>query len=273
VGLVIPPEFGADLTAGRGATVLVLQDGTETLTALLAGAFLEGTAHVYGQRLLQAETGTLAFAEARARVWFNEDLRKEDFNVPAEMAAVVALLATFLPAVAIVRERESGTLEHLFVAPVRSIELILGKGALAALIAYLGFLEALAIATLQLGVPLRGSLLLLLFLAAFYVFVELGWGLVISAVARTQAQAFLAAFFWMMLESVLSGQVLPVENMPAAVQALARLMPNTHFTVIVRSIMLKSSTLADLWPQVTALGLLGVALYALAAGRLRKRLD
>jgi ABC-2 type transport system permease protein len=200
-------------------------------------------------------------------------LRKEDFNVPAEMAAVVAMLATFLPAVAIVRERERGTLEQLFVTPMRSIELIVSKGTLAAAIAYLGFLEALALTTLHLRVPLRGSLALLLGLAMFYVFVEMGWGLVISAVARTQGQAFLAAFFWLMLESILSGQVLPVENMPRAVQAVSRLMPNTHFTVIVRKIMLRGATLADLWPQVVLLVVLGVVLYAFAATRLRKRLD
>lgn len=95
----------------------------------------------------------------------------------------------------------------------------------------------------------------------------------ISAVARTQGQAFMAAFFGLMLESILSGQILPVENMPPVVQAVSRLMPNTHFTVIVRRIMLRGSTLADLWPQVMALAILGFVLYTLAATRLKKRLE
>ena len=275
VGLIIPPDFGADLAGGRGTTVQVLQDGTETLTTLLSGAFLEGASYVYAQRMVRrGSVGLeLEFVDPRSRVWFNEDLRKENFQLPAEMTAAVAMLAVLLPAVAIVRERETGTLEQLFVTPMRPIELILSKGLMAAVIAYVGFLEALAVITLHFQVPLRGSLALLMILAVFYVFVELGWGLVISAVVRTQGQAFLAAFFWLMLESILSGQILPVENMPRIVQLAAQLVPNTHFTVIVRGIMLRGSTLADLWPRVLTLGVLGIMLYTLASAHLRKRLD
>jgi ABC-2 type transport system permease protein len=275
VGVVIPPDFGADLAGGRSTTVQVLQDGTETLTSLLAGAYLEGASYVYAQRLLgTASAGVeLEFVDPRARVWFNEELRKENFQIPAELAAAVAWLATLLPAVTIVRERERGTLEQLFVTPMRPVELILSKGILAAGITFLGFLEGLAVAVLRIQVPLRGSLALLMVLAVFYIFVEMGWGLVISAVAKTQGQAFLAAFFWMFLESILAGQILPVDNMPPAVQAVARLMPNTHFSTIVRNIMLRGATLADLLPQVGALVVLGVLLYALATFRLRKRLD
>ncbi len=284
VGLVIPPDFGADLIGGRGTTVQALQDGTEALTAMISGAYLEGASYVYARRLaggtgsslgatLSVSVGQVELVDPRSRIWFNEDLRKEDFQVPAEMAAAVAWLATLLPAVAIVRERERGTLEQLFVTPLRSIELIAGKAALAAMIAFLGFLEALAVATLYLRVPLRGSLGLLLILGAFFICVEMGWGLVISAVVRTQGQAFIASIFWLMLESILSGQILPVENMPGAVQAAAQLMPSTHFSAITRYVMLRGSTLADLWPQIIALAILGVVLYGLAAARLQKRLD
>jgi ABC-2 type transport system permease protein len=275
VGIIIPPDFGTDLAAGRRTTVQVLQDGSETLTSMLASAYLEGASYIYAQRMtrLQPTGVTLEFVDPRSRVWFNEDLRKECFQLPAEMAAAVAMLATFLPAVAIVRERERGTLEQLFVTPMRSIELILSKGILAAGIAYLGFLEALAMITLYYRVPMRGSLALLLFLTVFYVFVELGLGLFISTAVRTQSQALLAAFFWLMLESILSGQILPVENMPPVVQWVAQLAPNTHFAVIVRSIMLRGSTLADLWPRLLALTVLGTALYGAASARLQKRLD
>ena len=120
---------------------------------------------------------------------------------------------------------------------------------------------------------MRGSLSLLLGLGVFYIFVEMGWGLVISAVVTTQGQAFIASLFWLMLESILSGQILPVENMPRTVQTAAQLMPSTHFSAITRYIMLRGSTLTDLWPQVIALAILGVVLYVLAASRLRKRMD
>jgi ABC-2 type transport system permease protein len=276
VGLVIPPDFGTSLITGHGTTVQVLQDGSETLTAMTSGAYLEGASYVYAQRM--AGSGTLSvaiqrveFIDPRSRIWFNEDLRKENFQIPAEMAAGVAWLATLLPAVAIVRERERGTLEQLFVTPLRSTELIVGKATLAAIITFLGFLEALAVSTLHLGVPLRGSLALLLMLGAFFIFVEMGWGLVISAIVRTQGQAFIATVFWLLLESILSGQILPVENMPRAVQAAAQLMPSTYFSAITRGIMLRGSALPDLWPQVIGLAVLGLALYVLAATRLQKR--
>ena len=277
VGLVIPPGFGADLAAGQGATVQALQDGSETLTALLSEAYLEAAAFVYSRRFdrgagLSVSVAEMALVEPRSRIWFNEELRKENFNLPAEMATAVAWLATLLPAVAIVRARERGTLEQLYVTPLRSGELLLGKGFLAAGITFVGFLEALGIITLHLQVPLRGALGLLLALGLFYIVVEMGWGLVISAVSRTQGQAFIAVFFWLMLESILSGQLLPVENMPATVQAFARLMPSTHFTAIVRGIMLRGATLVDLWPSVLALAGVGAVLYLLASARLRRGL-
>ncbi len=114
---------------------------------------------------------------------------------------------------------------------------------------------------------------LLMILTGYYIFIELGWGLLISVVARTQGQGFLGAAFFVILEVILSGQVLPVEYMPRGAQVVSLLMPNRHYTTIVRGIMLKGSTLGDLWPQVVALGILGIILYALAANRLRKRLD
>ena len=281
MGLVIPPHFGAGLSAeGRGSTVQVLLDGSEITTSLLAQAYLEGMSYEYVQRTVGAESGELAVViedleqvEAHPRVWFNEGLRTENFQLPAEMAGALALLAVFLPAVAIVREREVGTLEQLFVTPIRPFELVVGKSLLALVIACTGFLGMLALNVLHFRVPLRGSLALLMVLTGYYIFIELGWGLLISVIARTQGQGLVGAFFFVVLEVILSGQILPVEFMPRAVQLVSYLMPNRHYTAIVRGVMLKGSGLADLWLHVVALGVLGVVLYAFAAARLRKRLD
>jgi len=216
---------------------------------------------------------SLEQVEARARVWFNEDLRNEAFHLPAEMAGTIAILAILLPAVAVVREREMGTLEQLFVTPMRPIELIVGKSLLAVVVAYLGFLGMLAMNILYYRVPMRGSLALLMILTAYYIFVEMGWGLLISVAARTQGQAFLGAFFLVILNLILSGHILPVENMPQAVQMVSHLVANKHYNVIIQSIILKGATLANLWPQIAMLALLGAALYTLAAVSLRKRLE
>ncbi len=280
VGLLIPQDFGARLsTGGQGATAQVLLDGTETTTALIARAYLEGTAYEYMRRMLSEESaggpvvvGALERVEVRSRVWFNEDLRDENIRLPIEMSGVVMMLAFLLPAFAIVREREMGTLEQLFVTPLRPIELIVGKSLLVLLIVYLCFLAMLALNVLYFQVPLRGSLALLMILTCYYIFIEIGWGLLISAITRTQGQALMAAFVIQFPEMMLSGQV-PVEMLPRVAQVVSNLVPNKHYNDIVLGIMLKGSTLADLWPQVVALGVLGVALYTLAAVCLRKRLD
>jgi ABC-2 type transport system permease protein len=280
VGVIVPRGFGADLgVENGGAVVQVLLDGTEITTSLLAQAYLDAMSYQYTQQMvgeelqLAVDVGDLEQLEARSRVWFNEGLRTENFQLPAEMAGGVALLSIFLPTVAIVRERERGTLEQLFVTPIRPIELIIGKSLLALLITYVGFVGMLALNVYHFEVPFRGSLILLMVLTGYYIFVELGWGLLISVSAKTQGQGLLVAFFLVVLEVILSGQILPVEFMPRPVQMVSYLAPNKHYTAIVRAVMLRGVGLSDLWPQVIALGVLGVALYTVAAFRLRKRLD
>ncbi|MFN2269876.1 MAG: ABC transporter permease [Anaerolineae bacterium] len=281
VGLFVPQDFGAKLTAeDQGATAQVLLDGTETTTALLAQAYLEETAYEYVQQTSDrgsvggvVATGELELVDARSRAWFNEDLREKTLDLPDELADSLVLLAIFVPALLITREREAGTLEHLFVTPMRSIEMIVGKGLLAFVVAYLGFVGMLALLVFYFQIPFLGSLTLLMGLTAYYILVEMGWGLLISTIARTQGQSLMGAYILCIVEIILSGRVLPVAYMPRITQAVSLVMPNRHYTAILRGIMLKDYTLADLWPQLASLAVLGIVLYAVAAFRLQKRLD
>jgi len=278
VGLFVPQDFGAKLTAeDQGATAQVLLDGTETTTALLAQAYLEEMAYEYAQRQGSAGgvtvTGGLERVDARPRAWFNEDLREKTLDLPDELADSLVLLAIFVPALLITREREAGTLEHLFVTPMRPIEMIVGKGLLAFIVAYLGFLGMLALLVFHFQIPFQGSLPLLMGLTAYYILVEMGWGLLISTVARTQGQSLMGAYILGVVEIILSGRVLPVAYMPRITQAVSLMMPNRHYTAILRGIMLKDYALTDLWPQLVSLAVLGIVLYTVAAFRLKKRLD
>jgi ABC-type multidrug transport system permease subunit len=279
VGLFIPQEFGAHITSrDQGATAQVLLDGTETTTALLAQAYLEETAYEYVQETSGESLGVtvmqgLERVDARPRAWFNEDLRQRNLDLPDELADSLVLLAVFVPALLITRERESGTLEHLFVTPIRPIEMIIGKGLLAFTVAYVGFLGMLGLLAFHFGIPFRGSMGLLMGLTGYYILVEMGWGLLISTIAQTQGQSLMGAYILCVVEIILSGRVLPVGFMPRLTQVVSLVMPNRHFTAILRGIMLKEYTLTDLWPQVIALGVLGILLYTAAAIRLRKRLD
>ncbi len=278
VGVIVPQGFGATLASrDRGVTAQVLLDGTETNTALLARAYLEETAYEYVARLPGqgggVVVGELERLDTRSRAWFNQDLRKKVLDLPDELADSLVLLAVFVPALLITREREGGTLERLFVTPIRPIELIVGKGLLAFIIAYLGFVGMLALVVLHFHIPLRGSLVLLMALTGYYILVEMGWGLLISTVARTQGQSLMGAFVLCVVEIMFSGRVLPVTYMPRMARAVSLVMPNRHYTVILRGVMFKDYTLVELWPQVMILGMLGVILYAMAARRLRKRID
>jgi ABC-type multidrug transport system permease subunit len=281
VGLFVPPDFGAKLTAeDQGATAQILLDGTETTTALLAKAYLEETAYEYVQSALDqgsaggvAAIGEMERVDARPRAWFNEDLREKTLDLPDELADSLVMLAIFVPALLITREREAGTLEHLFATPMRPIEMIVGKGLLAFTVAYLGFLGMLALLVFHFQIPFQGSLTLLMGLTAYYVLVEMGWGLLISTIARTQGQSLMGAYILCVVEIILSGRVLPVAYMPRITQALSLVMPNRHYTPILRGIMLKDYALTDLWPQLVSLAVMGVVLYTVAAFRLQKRLE
>jgi ABC-2 type transport system permease protein len=279
VGLFIPQDFGANLTSvGQGATTQVLLDGTETTTALLAQAYLEEAAYEYAQQTLGQEAGVMVTeglerVDARPRAWFNEGLQQRNLDLPDELADSLVLLAIFVPALLITREREAGTLEHLFVTPIRPIEMIIGKALLAFAVAYVGFLGMMGLLVFYFDIPMQGSLALLMGLAGYYILVEMGWGLLISTIARTQGQSLMGAYILCVVEIILSGRVLPVAYMPRITQVVSFVMPNRHFTAILRGIMLKDYALADLVPQVMILGVLGILLYAIAAIRLRKRLD
>ncbi|MBN1810722.1 MAG: ABC transporter permease [Anaerolineae bacterium] len=281
VGLFVPQDFGAKLTAeDQGATAQVLLDGTETTTALLAQAYLEETAYEYVQQTLGRGSaggvtaiGELERVDVRSRAWFNEDLREKTLDLPDELADSLVLLAIFVPALLITREREAGTLEHLFVTPMRPIEMIVGKGLLAFAVAYLGFLGMLALLVFHFQIPMQGSPVLLMGLTGYYILVEMGWGLLISTIAQTQGQSLMGAYILCVVEIILSGRVLPVAYMPRITQVVSLVMPNRHYTTILRGIMLKDYTLVDLWPQLMSLAVLGIVLYTVAAFRLRKRLD
>jgi len=289
VGLIIPQGFGSALEARRRqATAQALLDGTETTTALLAQAYLEEATQAYAQQAAAQQAAAQQAAaqqaaaqvtielkqiETRPQAWFNEDLRQRTLTLPGEMADSLTLLALFLPALLVARERERGTLEQLFVTPVRPIEVIVGKGLLAFLVTYLGFLGMLALNVFYFQIPLRGSLAVLMTLTGYYLLVEMGWGLLISTAARTQGQSLMAAFILAVVDIIFSGRVLPMTYTPRLAQTLSYLTPSRQYTDIMEGIMLKGAALPDLWPQVAALSVLGVVLYAVAAARLQKRLD
>ena len=211
--------------------------------------------------------------DLRTIIRFNQELRHSYYLLPAQLAVVVQIVTLLVASVGIVRERETGTLEQLMVTPIRRIELIIGKATLPAFVAFVDYLAMLAIVVGVFGVPLRGSLPLLLAVTLLFILAQLIWGLVISAISATQQQAFLLVFMLGILNIGFSGYLVAVENMPLLMRWASSFFPIRHYLSAMRNIILKGAALSDIGPQVTALFLLGIASLIVSMRSFRKRLE
>ena len=280
LALVIAPGYGEAVAAGRAPRVQVIADGTDANSSglglgyaaqILAGAGAEMAASRRPPGMTLAPAGRY---ELVPRVWYNPDLRSRWFYVPAVVAMVLMLVTMILPSMAVVREKEIGTLEQLSVTPLRPWQLILGK-----LVPFLvvGMLDMLLVTGLITGlfhVPLRGSLLLLAFLTLLFLLTTLGLGLLVSTLVRTQQQAMGLCIFVLMVPMIyLSGLIFPVENMPRGFQIASYAIPVRYYANVLRGIFLKGSGIDVLWPEALALLGIGLTVLTLASLRFRKSLE
>lgn len=263
--LIVPRGFATALEERR-ATVQLLFDGTDSNQSTLAKGYAERIVESWGASRMVGVAAT-PLLDARPRAWYNADLSSRVYNVPAVIGAILMLICQLLTAMAIVREREIGTLEQLLVSPLRPFELILGKTIPFALIGLADLLLISVVAVLWFEVPFRGNPLLLLLAACLFLVCGLGIGLLISTLSQTQQEAFLSSFLIFMPAMLLSGFMFPVSSMPRAFQLLTLLNPLRHFLEIVRGVFLKGVGLADVLPQLGALALLGAVLITFAVLR------
>ncbi len=279
VGIVIPPDLAQTLQAGRPARVQVIVDASDPLVARSALSTAEAIGQVasleIATRLLtRAGVPVLGIPlEVRTRAWYNPDLRSVNFMVPGLLAVILSMLTLMLTAIAIVRERELGTLEQLVATPIRRAELMLGKILPYVVLGYLDITLALLIGAFWFRVPIRGSLLLLYALALVFYLTTLGQGILVSTVSRTQRQAMQGAFFVFLPTLLLSGFMFPREGMPLVIQWLGYAIPLTYFLIIVRGIILKGIGLAELGNQILPLAVLGLVFFTVSVLRFQKRLE
>ena len=278
LAIVIPAGLQAaierDETFDR-RQIQILADGTDANSSGVALTYASGLIGEFASAL-QAErlarTAASGGIEGRVRVWFNPELVSKDFMVPGVLALLLLVITANLSSMAIVRERELGTLEQLNVTPIGRWELILGKLLPYALVGFVDVLLVVSVAVFWFEVPLKGSLLTLLGGSAVYLLCTLGLGLFVSTISATQQQAMMTATFFFLVPMVyLSGFIFPIENMPRVIQWVTTIIPLRYFLVIVRGVFLKGVGLDVLWPQFVALAAWGVAVLGLAAMRSRKR--
>jgi ABC-2 type transport system permease protein len=276
--VIIPPNFSEAMESSTGRpTLSVLLNGAESIPATAALRAIEGVVRQLGERITIQRLGMApedfeGFIPS-LRVWFNESLSEALYTTPAELALMLEFTILLFAALSFSRERELGTLEQLLVMPYSSLEIIIGKSIPVILVGFFDFVLMLTITHFAFGVPVRGSTALLLILALGYILVELGKGLVVSVISRTQHQAFLLVMMVGMADFMFTGYAAPVESMPQILQIFANVIPAHHWLAILRGILLKASGLEVLWPHVLALAVLGGVIGTFSLRFVRRALD
>ncbi len=275
---VIPPGFARDLLdPTRTPVVQVIADASNTLAASNALSAAQGALGDYlaglSESLGQHANAQIARVDVRVDIRFNPSLNARTYTIPAQVGFIIYQVTLAVAALGLARERELGTLEQLVVTPLGRAELALGKAIPALVVGFANALAMLALSIWVFDVPMNGSPAVLLGLTALFIGAEIGWGLVISSVSRTQQQAILFVFVMAMVDIAFSGYLVPVDNLPPLLAWLGNLFPLRHFLTVLRSVMFRSASLAQLWPQALAMAGLGMAVALLAMRRITQRLD
>jgi ABC-2 type transport system permease protein len=278
LALSIPTGYETEVQNGIPVALQLIADGSDSNSTTVALGYATSVIGGYAQEIMETRAATVPTApnaggiDPRIRIWFNPQLESRYFMIPGVLALVLLVVTANLASMAIVREKELGTLEQLNVTPLRRWELIAGKLLPYGAIAMIDVLLVVAVAVFWFEIPLRGSFALLLAMSLLYVVCTLALGLFISTISETQQQAMMTATFFFLTPMIyLSGFIFPIENMPAVIQLFTYLIPLRYFLIVVRGIFLKGIGLDLLWPQAAALAAWGTIVLSLAVARSRKR--
>jgi ABC-2 type transport system permease protein len=270
VALEIPVDFARNLHSGRRTSIQIIVDGTDSNTGTIALGYAQRIAREYAATL--SGTAGQDPIDLRIRAWYNPELESRVYNVPAVIGVIVLLMCLLLTALAVVRERELGTLDQLMVSPLTPIELMLGKTIPVAGVAVVDLMLITAVAILWFDIPFRGAPYVLLPAALTFILAGLSIGLLISTISKTQQEAFMVMFLFLLPAIILSGFFYPVSSMPVVFQWVTVLNPVRHFLEVVRGVFLKDAGFAALWPQFISLSVLAIATLSLAVIRFPKTL-
>ena len=275
VGIIVPPDHAEDLKRGIPAQIQVLVDATDSMSSASAinAAELVGLkrSEEIRSRYMQSKTGPVY--DIRVRAWYNRDFRSSWYIVPGILGIILTMTMLMITSMAIVRERERGTLEQLIVTPMRSWELMLGKIIPYITVGYAQLTLELLVGRFIFRVPMRGSMSLLYLLTLLFIVATLAWGILISTIAKTQIQAMIMSVFGLIPSILLSGFVFPREGMPKLFQLISNILPLTWFLQITRGIMLKGSSVNYLWPELSALLILISFFLTVSIVKFRKTMD
>ena len=277
MALVIPRKFGDKLLRREPAKLQVLMDGSEGSAAAIALGYVNQIIGKYSSEILTeivGNTGSIGGVNGEVRTWFNPSLKSRNYMVPGVLVMILLITTMNLTSMAIVKEKEIGTLEQIMVTPITPSELILGKLIPFTIIGVVNVCVVLLVMTFGFGIPIKGSVPLLFGLTGLFLLTTLGLGLFVSTISRTQQQAMMTAqFFVLMPMMYISGFTFPVENMPPALQFISLGIPMRYYLVIVRSLILKGVGISSLWQEAGMLFFMGITILIASVLRFKKKLD
>ena len=279
LGVVIPLHYARDILQGRQVDVQLLLDGSDSNTASIAKGYAESVIQEHAVRLRSEaldRKGAGTFnppVEARLRVWYNSEMKSRNYIVPGLIAVIIMIISAMLTSLTISREWEMGTMEQLLSTPVRPTELILGKMAAFFSIGLIDMVISVVVGVFVFQVPLRGSLLLVFSTSCLFLFGAMGWGILISAIARQQMLAYQMGILSSFLPAfLLSGFIYSIETMPAVIQVITYIFPARYFVTILKGLFLKGVGFSVLWVEVAFLAVYGLIIFLITSRKLKQKL-
>jgi len=280
VALNIPSDFSEKLKSSRKVPVQFILDGTDANATSVSLGYINGIVFEYSMKQLEKRFGNIKdlsdrvnVIDVRTRVFYNQSLTSVNYMVPGVLAILLMVLTSVLTSIAIVKEKEYGTLEQLIVTPIKPYELMVGKMVPFIVLGLIDVLLVIFVANFWFKVPLQGSIWLLLSLCLAFLLTSLGTGLYISALSHTMQQTILSVIFVLLPSILLSGFIFPISNMPDVIQWATFIIPMRYFLTIVRGVFLKGIGIEYLWMETFALLVLGGAIFALAVRKFKKKLE
>lgn len=280
-GLVIEKDFEKEIFASRPANVQAIFDASDGNTSSIAAGYTAGIIQLYSKRISAEQLEVkgrkiipVNSVNAETRVWYNPELKTRNYMIPGIVGLLLMIVTLILTSLAVVKEKEIGTLEQLIVTPIKPYQMIIGKLVPFALLGFVSVIIVLTAMNLFFGIPIKGSVPFLFVSTFIYILSTLGLGLFVSTISKTQQQAMMLAIFVIMMPMVfLSGFTFPIENMPVIIQYITYIIPLRYFMVIIRGVILKGIGFAELWPELLVLLTMGVAILSFSILRFKKKLD
>jgi ABC-2 type transport system permease protein len=272
VAIVIPHDFSKRIQTGRGTTIGIILDGANSNTANIAQGYIAVIAQRYSQKISSGPV--IPLIDSRSRVWYNTELKSRNFIIPGLIAVIMTVIIALLTSLTIAKEWDRGTMEQLISTPIKPIELVIGKLVPYFVIGFADTVFVILMSTELFGVPLRGSVSVLLVLSSIFLFGGLSMGILISIVGRNQTAASQMAMLSSFLPAfLLSGFIFSISNMPSPLQIITYFVPARYFVTILKGIFLKGSSLKYLILETVLLTIYGAAVFLLAVKKFKKRID